>query len=887
DVNVRAHIANPPSEFQLNSYAFTINGSNAEFAGCELLDQITGSVNCTIRLNTIPECSQGWTYTYKPNSMMIYLSYRDGNVVRIMNLSARLPDIVTHQSVRTISDIINDSIEQLQRELDKAMDIADKMEDLIDQCIKMMEAALWFSIIMTLSGLGIGGYAALKGNIKMAKFFVGTAAELGQLLMSMPGKYCEFMINIRMAELQIIQLHMARIQMDMCLAMHQHMMDTGMCKGNEQGCFEKMIICIRDGMSNMNTVFGNIQNLMGAAAKSGADLATTFGKFGTGMVNLFGNMTGGMGGMGVSMRILVRDWIHPQGVVVTPPYATCASVNFTGTCIYTQIRVEAIVPPEACANPVILHKDSDLSIISTSSTVDFSVPPLGSPGTEAGSIVTHSFAVGCLSSPGQGPQDAVKNLLTPWADIIIYYPENKDKSDKCNCTKQQYDEISQKNKETAEYAQVSCGVKPGDTATVINEDVELKKAPNVDFACKLKKGLQVNVTAMEKIEDKVWFKINSKEQGGILCKKDDETYTEGWIRELTITRKCNLDKNGGACINVCSQRSDGNTTAYCFKSGSLKNNLVRDENGDKGCKALFEATKHNYCYCGPADFKSGEDFYACRNEPGCIRCVFSAVTGKIKGWVEDIMAMGSPIPFVLDKYDPQTNCAVCYTDCNIQNNKVTCYKGTGTTGKLMYDFSNILLSDCIQKANQIEVQGDYVQCQVVLGSWDRYVLTVKKDAEPTTSLMGQIRYMEDDKLYLTPFPEDDRKSCENLPESTQVRVLIGPYFNVDKQENWWFVRQTECSRMGCCEGWTSEPLLIAQRPVLNSGLCYTICSQNRQVAYCAQDDDLKISGLTRNQDGDAGGCGLLVPFYYCYCGQQGIQIAQPHYVCTPECTLVG
>ncbi|MEM7822913.1 MAG: hypothetical protein QW703_01530, partial [Candidatus Aenigmatarchaeota archaeon] len=456
----------------------------------------------------------------------------------------------------------------------------------------------------------------------------------------------------------------------------------------------------------------------------------------------------------------------------------------------------------------------------------------------------------------------------------IYYPKNKDKSDKCNCTKEQYKEINNINLQTG----TGCNVQIGQPAYVVKDGIQLSSSTST---CNLKKGQKVQVINLVGSQ----FNITTLESAATESGKCGNGVTG--LVNIKEGDQCTLDKDGGACINVCSQRSDGNTTAYCFKSGSLKNNLVRDESGDKGCKALFEATKHNYCYCGPADFKSGEDFYACRNEPGCIRCVFSAVTGKIKGWVEDIMAMGSPIPFVLDKYDPQTNCAVCYTDCNIQNNKVTCYKGMGVTGKLMYEFPNILLSDCIQKANQIEVQGDYVQCQVVLGSWDRYVLTVKKDAEPTTSLMGQIRYMEDDKLYLTPFPEDDRKSCENLPESTQVRVLIGPYFNVDKQENWWFVRQTECSRMGCCEGWTSEPLLIAQRPVLNSGLCYTICSQNRQVAYCAQDDDLKISGLTRNQDGDAGGCGLLAPFYYCYCGQQGIQIAQPHYVCTPECTRVG
>ncbi|MEM5798994.1 MAG: hypothetical protein QXP39_03030, partial [Candidatus Aenigmatarchaeota archaeon] len=505
-------------------------------------------------------------------------------------------------------------------------------------------------------------------------------------------------------------------------------------------------------------------------------------------------------------------------------------VNFTGTCIYTQIRVEARVPPEACANPVILHKDPALSIISTASTVDFSVPPLGSLGVEAGSNVTHSFAVGCLSSPGQGPQDAVKNLLTPWADIIIYYPENKD--DKCNCTKQQYDKISQKNKETAEYAQVSCGVKPGDTATVINEDVELKKAPNGDFACNLKKGLQVNVTAMEKIEDKVWFKINSIEQGGILCKKDDKTYTEGWIRELTITtRKCNLDKRGGACIEECKKTS--NQYAYCSKNvdviipKGMEITLTRNGYGDAGCEALSknEKTNYNYCWCSSQEIEKAKlqslGIVPCRQEPGCFKCAFELITEAITGWPWSFCPGYNQVQarYLKQIYDSKTQvrCTEVIQCCESLDEQGRCVRPVNLYMDNALPLGNAV-SQCRSKCRE---RGDYAnhcntQCRIyqdpdvgnALGENGFAVDVTAKDINaeagwnPCNLHVGQTVAISNEGLcpiYLFNAPGDTAsKSRDPIQRGKQVKIVGGPqwgYLGGTNDENivsWWLVRYDDC-----------------------------------------------------------------------------------------------
>ncbi len=101
------------------------------------------------------------------------------------------------------------------------------------------------------------GFSARFGAVML-----GTTAlvQTIQSICNMISQSYQLMIRMKEAEMEMVE-------MQMCLELYQHMLDTGMCEGREQSCFQGIQSCIKWGevrgvMNDVNTYMNNINSEM-------------------------------------------------------------------------------------------------------------------------------------------------------------------------------------------------------------------------------------------------------------------------------------------------------------------------------------------------------------------------------------------------------------------------------------------------------------------------------------------------------------------------------------------------------------------------------------------------------------------------------------------------
>ena len=428
DMNIRMHIDNPPTQFQLNSYTFVINGSTAEFSACELLDPKTGSMNCTVRIPAFSGCKSGRTYLYQPNRVSVYLSYLDGTQTRVSEINASLPAIRIHQQTRTLTEIMEDSSEKLQRELDRAMRLAKKLERDMERCTKFLGIMLFLVSIGMIGSVLAGGFVSLKDPQK-GKAIIETVAGAGQMGVNLVQGICSAIAGLYNTQMQITNIYLERQKMEMCIQMQQHMMDTGMCKGAEQQCFDSMMSCLEKGMKGISTATNNV---MEAIKKTGESVDKYMDKMADAaaeVADAIEDMRFRRGGL-----YLVVD-----GAVVTSPYAICAysDAYSSGQCKTHDVEIR-MLPDTSCRyyRVIVVEKDGKYFVIGKNIYDLLGSSNMGIQ-TQKKQEIHYRFWLSCTRNPND-PEKAYTDRIGDPIELTVFVPEKG-----CKCSEEQVKKIAE------------------------------------------------------------------------------------------------------------------------------------------------------------------------------------------------------------------------------------------------------------------------------------------------------------------------------------------------------------------------------------------------------------------------------------------------------------
>ncbi|MBI4176233.1 MAG: hypothetical protein HY518_03445 [Candidatus Aenigmarchaeota archaeon] len=282
EVHVLAHIENEPAKMKLENVAGIINGENAEDVTCRESRSFTqGSnrtYNCSISIPAEPTCSRGDVYEYGPNSIALAITFNTGNSERpeLRTLLADLPNITARQGTQSMFDIseqLRDDIEEALKDIQRH---AKKLEKNVEQCTKLLLVGAAANFLAPIAGMGIG-YAKTSGKdqvtgvqgasltgdekSRIIASETSTWATVGKAAFDSINVYCQAVTQMRLIEIQIDQIHILNAQIDACLALTQHVMDTGGCRGQETACFGQIQGCISQ-IQQMGAVATGISNQM-------------------------------------------------------------------------------------------------------------------------------------------------------------------------------------------------------------------------------------------------------------------------------------------------------------------------------------------------------------------------------------------------------------------------------------------------------------------------------------------------------------------------------------------------------------------------------------------------------------------------------------------------
>ncbi len=256
-VYVLMHVRNQPSDMRSENVFATVGGEAARYVHCR---ESTGiyldsniTFNCTIGIPPILTCTQGQTYNYTNNSISLVISYDNGERGRVLqSLTYDLPDVYIHQSIRSIWDIMEHAKNDMRLVLNRIMDLTEQMADRIHQCIKMQILVMFFNLVLTIA-LGYAGYKSDNGGWKGFGEGVQAAGTIGTAFSTMVKSICDMYQKYIDILIDLQELQLKKITMETCLAIAQHDLDTGRCRGNEQECFNNMISCLST-LSDMRSI---------------------------------------------------------------------------------------------------------------------------------------------------------------------------------------------------------------------------------------------------------------------------------------------------------------------------------------------------------------------------------------------------------------------------------------------------------------------------------------------------------------------------------------------------------------------------------------------------------------------------------------------------------
>ncbi|MBI4020311.1 MAG: fibronectin type III domain-containing protein [Candidatus Aenigmarchaeota archaeon] len=303
-LSVAAHIDGQPSRMTLENSFGIINGENADSVHCKketLLGNAT--YNCTITVPAVPTCSKGDVYEYGPNSISFAISFQTGNRTReSRKLTAQLPNITIRQGTQSLFDISQSLSDQLESSLEDVQNQVERLEDIVNMCIALrLTGALataagpvWGSIVgarnfddrvndWKITDSGIVGeqpptkpYETKQDLNEYLKSHPGAKSEtipdanfknlppfeqqqqrrqailgsaqtgtlIGKSLTEGINSICTALEKYPLVMIQLEQLQIQQASVHTCLAIAQHSLDIGSCRGQEQACFANMQGCV-------------------------------------------------------------------------------------------------------------------------------------------------------------------------------------------------------------------------------------------------------------------------------------------------------------------------------------------------------------------------------------------------------------------------------------------------------------------------------------------------------------------------------------------------------------------------------------------------------------------------------------------------------------------
>ncbi len=316
-LNVKARILNKPSQMRVEQVYGQINGSQATIR-CSLEDD-KETYNCTMRVPKVPKCSvSGSPYFYgndpytekDDNSVTFVISYKSGksNKLFTRKMTAVLPPIQINQNYESLYDIIDNSVKELKSSLDETLRIAEDIMDQYESCMDTYEKLVYVAILANIASafVGIGktfgiSWLGKEWTAEQAGNFMKGVGSVTTSILESWAKYCELLSKVQTLKLKTQDIRMEQIKMKLCIKMNQHLMDSGMCTGKEESCFNSMTSCVN---------FNKVDGWMSELSKTTSEISDTASKMGKSFIQAgegFSNIADGWTGGGETLTVILRD----------------------------------------------------------------------------------------------------------------------------------------------------------------------------------------------------------------------------------------------------------------------------------------------------------------------------------------------------------------------------------------------------------------------------------------------------------------------------------------------------------------------------------------------------------------------------------------------------
>jgi hypothetical protein len=356
-LTVMAHIENEPSGVALEGWYGTLNGESTEKLVCResrsrLRTTINKSYECEILIPSIHECTKGAVHNYDNNSLSFFISYTDGVGRRAtQTLTTPIQQVTMTQGIRSLYDITQDAIGQMQNKVSQAMDHMEELLDIMEFCIKMMIFTTLFLVGATLV-VGMGGFKDTLNINDGEKFSskVKAMSTFSNFVMTAQGNICEMLSKYYEIQIKIIDAEMEMIQMQMCLDVIQHEIDSGRCENREQSCFSQTASCLRFG--EVSKVIGDMSSYMSSTMNDALEINNAWGEVG----DAWDDITGGAGGVGGASFIAECSGNSQTECCSAKPRVTYYRTGGYGNCLENTFEI-VLKGLDDCDFAVILQKD--------------------------------------------------------------------------------------------------------------------------------------------------------------------------------------------------------------------------------------------------------------------------------------------------------------------------------------------------------------------------------------------------------------------------------------------------------------------------------------------------------------------------------------------------
>jgi len=267
-VEIKAHIESQPSQFRVQNINAILNGENARVR-CQQDPAITGnfSFECELLVPKVFECQRGQTYSYTGNSLAFLVSFKNGQTFVTQPLSAKLPDVTISQGFTSLFDIIQDTNEKLNKVLDRLEGIVKRAQSYAKLCVTLSIIGAIATFALILTGIlkpEIFGDSVRSGEAARAGAEIGAALQLGIK------SVCASLSTLTTVNLKLADMQIQKIQIDQCIATHQHTIDSGSCRGQELSCYNQLKSCY----SNVNSIIATGESIRNDINRLGNELVS-------------------------------------------------------------------------------------------------------------------------------------------------------------------------------------------------------------------------------------------------------------------------------------------------------------------------------------------------------------------------------------------------------------------------------------------------------------------------------------------------------------------------------------------------------------------------------------------------------------------------------------